>query len=138
MAAQSAHISLGYLGLVPFLALTGTTLIANPAWAMTCFLLYSGSIAAFMAGSLWQPNKNNGYQALFIALPLTSAPLLVFTHSEIQISWLMLVFVFLFFIEKTLPSYQQHTKEYKDMRGKLTATVVFCHLLQLVSNLYTH
>lgn len=44
---------LGYLGIIPFLALAGLAALQGPHWLEIALIAYGALILAFMAGTLW-------------------------------------------------------------------------------------
>ncbi|MFO6421927.1 DUF3429 domain-containing protein [Motilimonas sp. KMU-193] len=138
--SPSHHITLGYLGLVPFLVFTGGYFIAEMQWLLQAFILYSISIVSFVAGSLWQPSANNQReagqaqsltQAWLVVLVTIPMPLLVFAPSWAQLAFLAAAYVWLLLLQRRLPVWQTLSADYQKMRTKITAVVLVCHLFML-------
>lgn len=152
--SSTHHVNLSYLGLCPFLALTGGYYFSEALWVLQAFVIYSVSIVSFVAGSLWQPPFNNqtqpsakhqqnqdnsleelaGHgQSLTQAglIVLVTSPLLfgVFVSLEFSLLWLAGSFVWLLLLQQRLPSWTLLSKAYQQMRVIITLVVLVCHLL---------
>ncbi len=51
--ARKTAKTLGWLGVIPFVALAATSAFGGPLWAQQALIAYSALILAFMAGTLW-------------------------------------------------------------------------------------
>ena len=148
------HVNLSYLGLLPFLTLTGGYFFSEAPWILQAFVIYSVSILSFVAGSLWQAplniqtkqgknhqqnNANSLDESIARSQPVTQAwlvvlvtlplPLGVFVSIEFSLLWLAGSFVWLLLLQKRLPNWALLSKEYQQMRAKITSVVLVCHLL---------
>ncbi|MDO6525042.1 DUF3429 domain-containing protein [Motilimonas sp. 1_MG-2023] len=137
------HVKLGYLGLLPFLLLTGGYFLTEADWLLQSFIIYSISILSFVAGSLWQPATKTSVkgetktisqshtQAWLVVLVTLPLPLSVFVAESVVLICLALSFVWLLALQKRLASWPEMTPDYQQMRGKITAVVFVCHLFML-------
>jgi hypothetical protein len=148
------HVTLSYLGLLPFLILTGGYFFSETPWILQAFVIYSVSILSFVAGSLWQAplniqtkqgakhQQNNVNQleestvrsqsltqAWLVVLVTLPLPLGVWVSVEFSLLWLAGSFVWLLLLQKRLPSWALLSKEYQQMRAKITSVVLVCHFL---------
>ena len=138
----SHHVQLGYLGLLPFLFLTGGYFFTEAAWLLQSFIIYSASIASFVAGSMWQPPlqlskvqanpspapAQSHFQAWMVVLVTLPLPLGVFVSQSVALIWLAMSFIGLLILQKRLNSWSSLSKEYQQMRAKITSVVFVCHL----------
>ncbi|MCE2573424.1 DUF3429 domain-containing protein [Motilimonas eburnea] len=143
LSTSSHHITLGYLGLVPFLLFTGGYFIAETDWLLQAFIFYSISIVSFVAGSMWQPSthpqssqdstqqEQTQGQAWLVVLVTLAMPVLVFAPTWAQLAYLAAAYVWLLVLERSLLSWQSLSADYQKMRGKITAVVLVCHLFML-------
>ena len=141
--SSSHHVKLGYLGLLPFLLLTGGYFLTEADWLLQSFIVYSISILSFVAGSLWQPatkpcakgvvesTSQSHTQAWLVVLVTLPLPLSVFVAESVELIFLALSFVWLLALQKRLANWPEMTPDYQQMRGKITAVVFVCHLFML-------
>ncbi len=129
------HI-LGYLGLLPFLALSLLTFFPLPGFdALAMFQRYSAIILGFMAGVLW-PVWSQRLSVWPLAVFAVSLPVLSFLAGFLpQVATLtveLLLFVVLRLGERWFELDQQYHPAYLQLRKQLTAVVVGCHAALLV------
>ena len=143
--SPSHHVQLGYLGVLPFLLLTGGYFFTEAAWLLQSFIIYSISIASFVAGSMWQPPLQltkaqqtqapapvqSHFQAWMVVLVTIPLPLGVFVSQSVALIWLAVSFIALLMLQKRLDTWSSLGKEYQQMRGKITSVVFVCHLFML-------
>jgi hypothetical protein len=125
---------LGYLGLIPFVALFVINLfeINVPAIeAKKCFTYYSAVILSFLAGTIWKPTadnsttKQNIISNLFSLLAFFS---LVIEHN-IALILLAIGYLWLYGYERTYLQLDNKLTPYYQMRLKLTLLVFSLHAL---------
>lgn len=124
------HI-LGYLGLLPFLALSLLTFFPLPGFdALMMFQRYSAIILGFMAGVLW-PVWSQRLSVWPLAVFAVSLPVLTFLAGFLPVtatlSVELLLFVALRLGERWFELDQQYHPAYLQLRKQLTAVVVACH-----------
>jgi len=129
------HI-LGYLGLLPFLALTLLTFFPLAGFdALSMFQRYSAIILGFMAGVLW-PVWSQRLSVWPLAIFAVSLPVLSFLSGFLpQAATLtveLLLFVVLRLGERWFELDQQYHPAYLQLRKQLTAVVVGCHAALLL------
>jgi hypothetical protein len=125
---KTNHVQLGYLGLVPFLALTGWHFMAKSPLVVDAFVVYSISILCFVAGSLWKPEEQSNKTAWLVVLPTLALPLSVLVSDVITLVWLAANFVFVLMLQKRGQDWSTQTKDYQVMRERVTSVVFVCHL----------
>ncbi|WP_087017422.1 DUF3429 domain-containing protein [Thaumasiovibrio subtropicus] len=133
---------LGYAGLIPFIAFTGLAFFSHGQWPgqtiafpITSFILYSGVIAAFMAGTLWgrdieQKKPRASLASNGLALLAFTALLLPTAQTAIALAILALVHLGNWWVERELIS---PCNAYLRLRITLTSVVVGTHLLMLIT-----
>lgn len=126
--SNTNHVQLGYLGLLPFLAITGWHFMAKSPLLVDAFIIYSISILCFVAGSLWKPEQQSNRTAWLVVLPTIALPLSVLVSEVVMLIWLAFNFVVLLAMQKRMDDWQSHTKDYQVMRERVTSVVFVCHL----------
>jgi len=129
------HI-LGYLGLLPFLALSLLTFFPLPGFdALAMFQRYSAIILGFMAGVLW-PVWSQRLSVWPLAVFAVSLPVLTFFAGFLPQTATLAVELLLFIVlrlgERWFELDQQYHPAYLQLRKQLTAVVVGCHAALLV------
>jgi hypothetical protein len=129
------HI-LGYLGLLPFLALTLLTFFPLSGFdALSMFQRYSAIILGFMAGVLW-PVWSQRLSVWPLAVFAVSLPVLSFLAGFLPnaatLSVELLLFVVLRLGERWFELDQQYHPAYLQLRKQLTTVVVGCHAALLL------
>lgn len=129
------HI-LGYLGLLPFLALTLLTFFPLPGFdALSMFQRYSAIILGFMAGVLW-PVWSQRLSVWPLAIFAVSLPVLSFLAGFLPQAATLTVELLLFIVlrlgERWFELDQQYHPAYLQLRKQLTAVVVGCHAALLL------
>lgn len=129
------HI-LGYLGLLPFLALTLLTFFPLFGFdALSMFQRYSAIILGFMAGVLW-PVWSQRLSVWPLAIFAVSLPVLSFLSGFLPQAATLAVELLLFIVlrlgERWFELDQQYHPAYLQLRKQLTAVVVGCHAALLL------
>ena len=129
------HI-LGYLGLLPFLALSLLTFFPVTGFdALAMFQRYSAIILGFMAGVLW-PVWSQRLSVWPLAVFAVSLPVLSFLAGFLPnaatLSVELLLFVVLRLGERWFELDQQYHPAYLQLRKQLTTVVVGCHAALLL------
>lgn len=129
------HI-LGYLGLLPFLALSLLTFFPLPGFdALAMFQRYSAIILGFMAGVLW-PVWSQRLSVWPLAVFAVSLPVLTFFAGFLPQTATLAVELLLFIVlrlgERWFELDQQYHPAYLQLRKQLTAVVVACHAALLL------
>ncbi len=130
---------LGYLGLIPFIALPLFLMLPLSRFGVSdpliirAFTLYSICIAAFMAGTLWGREIDRNAPKQYVLLVSNAVALCVITLALIAdtniygaLIGLTLAHLLNFFCER----YKQHER-YFLLRKRLTSVVVVCHATML-------
>ena len=128
------HI-LGYLGLLPFLALSLLTFFPLAGFdALAMFQRYSAIILGFMAGVLW-PVWSQQAALRPLALFAVALPVISFAAGLLPDSLLLGVELLLFVVlrvgERWFGLDEQYHPAYLQLRNRLTGVVVVCHALLL-------
>nr|WP_275441756.1 MULTISPECIES: DUF3429 domain-containing protein [unclassified Pseudoalteromonas] len=130
------HIQLGYLGLLPFLALVGWSMLSGRTeYAGTMFIYYGIAIMSFLAGQLWRPGEQSYGRAIAAVIPTIPLPLLALGNELFTLAWLSASFWLVLAIEVKQPQWAEHHKDYRKMRFVLTSVVFVCHLLMIAAML---
>lgn len=127
---------LGYLGLVPFVALTIAAYFPlGDLDALAMFQRYSAIILAFMAGVLW-PVWSQRLSVWPLAMFAVSLPILSFFAGFLPVAGTltleMLLFVVLRLGERWFALDDQYHPAYLQLRQQLTSVVVVCHFAMIV------
>ncbi|WP_439135351.1 DUF3429 domain-containing protein [Pseudomaricurvus sp.] len=122
-------LSLGVLGLIPFIY---TALLLPLPWGITAeqaFVAYSVIILTFLAGTLWQIDTPSSLVSNLVALSAVFVMLSPFTTSTRA---LILMVLYLFILAWELLRCRAHYSiTYQSMRCALTMVVVLCHGLMI-------
>lgn len=124
--ASPTQKTLGYLGLIPFIYIAiGLPLpVALPPIAT--FTLYSLVIVVFMAGTLWQIDHQSSVFSNIITLTGFFVYLLLPPGPQLFL-FALLYLVLWGWERKTCRT--QYSIDYWQLRCRLTASVVICHLI---------
>ena len=126
------HMQLGYLGLLPFLALQGWALLTGQGEAVApLFIYYSIAIVSFLCGQLWRPGGQSQGRAIAAILPTLPIPLLALSNDIFTLAWLSATYWLVLLFEVKAPDWQTHHKDYRKMRFVLTSVVFVTHLLMI-------
>jgi hypothetical protein len=118
---------LGYLGLLPFLALVGANFLYEIAIFSQAFLFYSISIMSFVAGSLWRTTNSDKTNWL-IVLPTIPTLLLALLDIKLALLYLGICYVFILLLQKRSAEWQSLSFDYQRMRERVSSVVLVCHL----------
>jgi hypothetical protein len=130
---------LGYLGLIPFFALTIIFFISNfNNYVVDVYLFYANIILSFLCGSQWSKilnsnisNNRNLLLTLSVLVPVFSFILDFFSNQDIKIAIYMVLFFATNFIDGKIFSESSNTW-YLNLRKRVTFAVI----LTLVINLF--
>lgn len=131
--------TLGYLGLIPFIALTLLSVLPLNLGidALAMFQRYSAIILGFMAGVLW-PVWSQRLSVWPLALFSVSLPIVSFLAGFLPSACTLLIEMLLFIVlrlgERWFEIDEHYHPAYLQLRQQLTFVVVLCHatlLLQL-------
>ncbi len=126
------HMQLGYLGLLPFLALVGWALLTGQGNEVApLFIYYSIAIVAFLCGQLWRPGEQTQGRAIAAILPTLPIPLLALGNDIFTLAWLSGTYWVVLMFEAKTPVWQDYHKDYRKMRFVLTSVVFVTHLLMI-------
>lgn len=127
---NKAHTTLGYLGLIPFVGLSGLA-IAGQAWAATPLLNYAALILSFLGGAVWTRSLAAGkapavavVSNVFVLLGWAA---LLLDHTLISPAVLAVLFVALYAYEVSQFG-GEYSQDYRVLRLRLTAVVAACLL----------
>lgn len=126
------HMQLGYLGLLPFLAMVGWALLSGQGENVApLFIYYSIAIVSFLSGHLWRPGEQTQGRAIAAILPTLPIPLLALGNDIFALAWLGVTYWVVLMFEAKAPAWQEHHKDYRKMRFVLTSVVFVTHLLMI-------
>lgn len=123
---QANHTQLGYLGLLPFLALVAASLFIDDTRITQLFCVYSICIVSFLCGSLWQNKSQSTAQLWLIVLPTLLIPFGLFLSVKLALMLLAGLYVYLLLLQKRI-AWQDLSADYRTMRERITSVVVICH-----------
>ena len=138
---MQTKLTLGYLGFLPFAALTILPWILGKDYEKTSFQLlvaYGGIIISFLSGIIWGVNtstqKNLTISIVFSLLGF-GAILLAWINLIYAMSLLFFLFyVFYLFESKTNPQFSD--ANYMKLRKNLTSGVCGCYMFSIVILIY--
>lgn len=124
-------LSLGYLGLLPFIICL-VLVILGRNWqsdALQVFIFYSAIILSFLSGTLWQVNTkaSKPKQQIISNIFCLMAFLSLLIVKQVALITLALSYLLLFIYERHLIQSSQSPNSYLKMRLKLTTIVVLLH-----------
>ncbi|MFY8275425.1 DUF3429 domain-containing protein [Pseudoalteromonas sp. SSDWG2] len=126
------HMQLGYLGLLPFLALQGWALLTGQGESVApMFIYYSIAILSFLCGQLWLPGNQTQGRAIAAIVPTLPIPLLALSTPIFTLAWLGASYWLVLLFEVKSPAWQEHHKDYRKMRFILSSVVFVTHLLMI-------
>lgn len=139
-----AHISwrtLGYLGLIPFIAATWAAISSNTLLSLSpyqVFTAYSACILSFLAGTLWLRAQEERSATLISNLFTLLAFACLLLPAQLALPSLTLGFILLLASEFKMGLFADKPIGYKVLRVILTSVVVFCHILMLLVMVGAH
>ena len=138
---MQTKITLGYLGFLPFAALTILPWIVGETYEEISFQLlvvYGGIIISFLSGIIWgidSTNQKNLVLAIVFSLLGFGAILLVWINLVFSMTLLFFLF-FLFYILESKINPQFTNSDYLKLRKNLTSGVCGCYMFSIVILIY--
>ena len=138
---MQTKLTLGYLGFLPFAALTILPWILGDSYEKISFQLlvvYGGIIISFLSGIIWGINttnqKNLTFSIIFSLLGF-GAILMAWINLIFAMSLLFFLFyLFYLFESKTNPQFSD--SDYSKLRKNLTSGVCGCYMFSIVILIY--
>ena len=134
-------ITLGYLGFLPFAALTILPWILGETYEEISFQLlvvYGGIIISFLSGIIWgidSTNRKNLVLAIIFSLMGFGAILLTWINLIYAMTLLLSLF-FLFYLLESKVNPQFTNPDYLKLRKNLTSGVCGCYMFSIVILIY--
>ncbi len=138
---MQTKITLGYLGFLPFAALTILPWILGETYEEISFQLlvvYGGIIISFLSGIIWgidSTNQKNLVLAIVFSLLGFGAILLVWINLVFSMTLLFFLF-FLFYLLESKINPQFTYSDYLKLRKNLTSGVCGCYMFSIVILIY--
>ena len=138
---MQTKITLGYLGFLPFAALTILPWILGETYEEISFQLlvvYGGIIVSFLSGIVWgidSTNQKNLVLAIVFSLLGFGAILLAWINLIYAMTLLFFLF-FLFYLLESKINPQFTDPEYMKLRKNLTSGVCGCYMFSIVILIY--
>ena len=138
---MQTKITLGYLGFLPFAALTILPWILGKTYEEISFQLlvvYGGIIISFLSGIIWgidSTNQKNLVLAITFSLLGFGAILLAWINLIYAMTLLFFLF-FLFYILESKINPQFSNPDYLKLRKNLTSGVCGCYMFSIVILIY--
>ncbi len=138
---MQTKITLGYLGFLPFAALTILPWILGETYEEISFQLlvvYGGIIISFLSGIIWgidSTNQKNLVLAIVFSLLGFGAILLVWINLVFSMTLLFFLF-FLFYLLESKINPQFTNSDYLKLRKNLTSGVCGCYMFSIVILIY--
>ena len=138
---MQTKITLGYLGFLPFAALTILPWIFGETYEEISFQLlvvYGGIIISFLSGIIWgidSTNQKNLVLAIVFSLLGFGAILLVWINLVFSMTLLFFLF-FLFYLLESKINPQFTNSDYLKLRKNLTSGVCGCYMFSIVIVIY--
>ena len=138
---MQTKLTLGYLGFLPFAALTILPWILGESYEKISFqllVIYGGIIISFLSGIIWGINttnqKNLTFSIIFSLLGF-GAILMAWINLIFAMSLLFFLFyLFYLFESKTNPQFSD--SDYNKLRKNLTSGVCGCYMFSIVILIY--
>ncbi len=133
---MQTKITLGYLGFLPFAALTILPWILGETYEEISFQLlvvYGGIIISFLSGIIWgidSTNQKNLVLAIVFSLLGFGAILLVWINLVFSMTLLFFLF-FLFYLLESKINPQFTNSDYLKLRKNLTSGVCGCYMFSI-------
>ena len=138
---MQTKVTLGYLGFLPFAALTSLPWILGETYEEISFQLlvvYGGIIISFLSGIIWGINstkQKNLVVAIIFSLLGFGAILLAWINLIYAMILLFFLF-FLFYLFESIINPQFADPEYLKLRKNLTSGVCGCFMFSIVILIY--
>ena len=138
---MQTKITLGYLGFLPFAALTILPWIFGETYEEVSFQLlvvYGGIIISFLSGIIWgidSTNRKNLVLAIVFSLMGFGAILLAWINLIYAMTLLLFLF-FLFYLLESKVNPQFTNPDYLKLRKNLTSGVCGCYMFSIVILIY--
>ena len=138
---MQTKVTLGYLGFLPFAALTSLPWILGETYEEISFQLlvvYGGIIISFLSGIIWGINstkQKNLVVAIIFSLLGFGAILLAWINLIYAMTLLFFLF-FLFYLFESIINPQFTDPEYLKLRKNLTSGVCGCFMFSIVILIY--
>ena len=138
---MQTKITLGYLGFLPFAALTILPWILGETYEEISFQLlvvYGGIIISFLSGIIWgidSTNRKNFVLAIIFSLMGFGAILLAWINLIYAMTLLFFLF-FLFYLLESKVNPQFTNSDYLKLRKNLTSGVCGCYMFSIVILIY--
>ena len=138
---MQTKITLGYLGFLPFAALTILPWILGEAYEEISFqllVLYGGIIISFLSGIIWgidSTNQKNLVLAIIFSLLGFGAILLAWINLIYAMTLLFFLF-FVFYLLEAKINPQFTNPDYLKLRKNLTSGVCGCYMFSIVILIY--
>ena len=138
---MQTKITLGYLGFIPFAALTILPWILGASYEEISFqvlVVYGGIIISFLSGIIWgidSTNKKNLVIAIVFSLLGFGAILLAWINLIFAMALLFFLF-FLFYQQEYKINPQFKDPDYMKLRRNLTSAVCGCYMFSIVILIY--
>ena len=138
---MQTKITLGYLGFLPFAALTILPWILGETYEEISFQLlvvYGGIIISFLSGIIWgidSTNRKNLVLAIIFSLMGFGAILLAWINLIYAMTLLLFLF-FLFYLLESKLNPQFTNPDYLKLRKNLTSGVCGCYMFSIVILIY--
>ena len=138
---MQTKITLGYLGFLPFAALTILPWILGETYEEISFQLlvvYGGIIISFLSGIIWGIDSTNQKN------PVLAVTFSLLGFGAILLAWIVLIYAmtllfflfFLFYILESKISPQFSNPDYLKLRKNLTSGVCGCYMFSIVILIY--
>jgi hypothetical protein len=138
---MQTKVTLGYLGFLPFAALTSLPWILGETYEEISFQLlvvYGGIIISFLSGIIWGINstkQKNLVVAIIFSLLGFGAILLAWINLIYAMTLLLILF-FLFYLLESKINPQFADPDYLKLRKNLTSGVCGCFMFSIVILIY--
>ena len=138
---MQTKITLGYLGFLPFAALTILPWIFGETYEEISFQLlvvYGGIIISFLSGIIWgidSTNQKNLVTAIIFSL-MGFGSILLASINLIYAMTLLLFLFFLFYLLESKVNPQFTDPDYLKLRKNLTSGVCGCYMFSIVILIY--
>ena len=138
---MQTKITLGYLGFLPFAALTILPWIFGETYEEISFQLlvvYGGIIISFLSGIIWgidSTNRKNLFLAIIFSLMGFGVILLAWINLIYAMTLLFFLF-FLFYLLESKVNPQFTNPDYLKLRKNLTSGVCGCYMFSIVILIY--
>ena len=138
---MQTKITLGYLGFLPFAALTILPWILGETYEEISFQLlvvYGGIIISFLSGIIWgidSTNQKNLIIAIVFSLMGFGSILLAWINLTYAMTLLFFLF-FLFYLLESKINPQFRNPDYLKLRKNLTSGVCGCYMFSIVILIY--